>query len=213
MALRFKMVNVVVVLFYITAQSVYGAPQQAADPTAPVTAQIVRARDYTAEYVVMAKKSLTNSSDLQKAQKLYIAAYADYNAWVAYVKTALQDGRTKNLNKDTVYQKVSSEAAASGNAFTAFVDSKTGEPKAVSVLLSALGALGLQLWNGIKDRQQRDRATAATNFEQTTKWSPWEAITEDSLKNPQPPQTNKPSDSTQPSEKTQPSKPANPAKP
>jgi len=203
----------VALVFLSSAESVYGAPQQAADPTAPITAQIVKARDSTAEYVVMAKKSLTNPSDLQQAQKLYIDAYADYDAWVAYVKTALQDGKAKNLNKDAEYQKVSSEAATAGNKFTAFVDSKTGEPKAVSALLSSLGALGLQLWNGIKDRQQNDRATAATSFEQTTKWSPWEAITEDSLKNPQPPQTSKPSDSTQPSESTQPSKPAKPPKP
>jgi hypothetical protein len=204
----------VALVILAAVQSVYGVPQQAADPTASITAQVVKARDYTTEYVVMAKQSLAkNPSDLQQAQKLYIRAYADYNAWVAYVKTALQDGKAKNLNKDTEYQKLSSDAAASGNMFTAFVDSKTGQPKAVSALLSSLGALGLQLWNGIKDRQQKDRAAAATTFEQTTKWSSWEAITEESLKNQQPPQTTKPSDSAQPSESTQPSKPAKPPKP
>jgi hypothetical protein len=215
MAFRFNAVALgsSILVFFAAAQSVFGVPQQV-DPTAPIAARIVKARDYTSEYVVMAKQSLAkNPPDLQQAQKLYVSAYADYDAWVAYVKTALQDGKAKNLNKDTEYQKVSSEAATAGNAFTAFVDSKTGEPKAVSAILSSLGALGLQLWNGIKDRQQKDRATAATNFEQTAKWSPWEAITEDSLKNPQPPQTTKPSDSTQPSGTTQPSKPAKPPKP
>jgi hypothetical protein len=212
MALRFKTValNSAILLFLASAQSVYGVPQQA-DPTASITAKIVKARDYTAEYVMMAKQSLAKSpSDLQQAQKLYALAYADYNAWVAYVKTALQDGKAKHLGTDTEYQKISSDAATAGNAFTAFVDSKTGESKAVNVLLSSLGALGLQLWNGIKDRQQKDRATAATNFEQTTQWSLWEAITEDSLKNPQPSQSTKPSDSTQPSEQSKPSKPAKP---
>lgn len=181
-----------------------GAGQQS-DPTAPTTAAIVKARDYTAEYVLIAKQSLAKEpADLQQAQKLYARAYADYNAWVAYVKTALQDGKDKQLGKDAEYQKISSEAGTAGSAFTAFVDSKTGEPKAVNVLLSSLGALGLQLWNGIKDRQQKDRATAATNFEQTSKWSTWEAITEGSSKSQQPTESTKPSDST---ESTKPAKP------
>ena len=215
MTLRLKMVvmNFGALLLLVMVPSVHGVPRQG-DPTASIVAQIVKARDYTAEYVVLAKQSLAkNPSDLQQAQKLYILAYADYNAWVAYVKTGLQDGKAKHLNTDAEYQTISSYASTAGNAFTSFVDSKTGEPKAVNVLLSSLGALGLQLWNGIKDRQQKDRATAATNFEQGTKWSPWEAITEDSLKNPQPSPSTKPSDSAKPSEKTQPSKPPNPPNP
>jgi hypothetical protein len=80
--------------------------------------------------------------------------------------------------------------------------------KAVNVLLSSLGALGLQLWNGIKDREDKDRAAAAANFEQTVKWSPWEAITEASLAKPQP--SPQPSDSAKPSEGSQPTKPPNP---
>lgn len=174
------------VLSLAAEYSVQGLAQQA-DLTARITAKIVKARDYTAEYVMMAKQALAKSpSDLQQAQKLYALAYADYNAWVAYVKTALQDGKAKHLNTDSEYQKVSSDAGTAGNAFTNFVDSKTRESKAVNVLLSSLGALGLQLWNGIKDRQQTERATAATNFEQTAKWAPWEAITEASLSSPQP---------------------------
>lgn len=215
MALQFKAIlsNSSVLLLLAASQSVYGLPQHV-DPTAQIVARIVKARDYTAEYVMISKESLAkNPSDLQQARKLYARAFADYNAWVAYVKTALQDGRAKHLGTDTEYQKISSEAATAGNAFTGFVDSKTGEPKAVNVLLSSLGALGLQLWNGIKDRRQKDRATAATNFEQTAKWSPWEAITENSLKNPRPSQSAKPSDSTQPSKKNQPSKSHKPPSP
>ena len=38
----------------------------------PITASIVKARNYTAEYVMIAKQSLAkNPSDLQQAQKLY----------------------------------------------------------------------------------------------------------------------------------------------
>jgi hypothetical protein len=38
----------------------------------PITASIFKARDYTAEYVMIAKQSLAkNPSDLQQAQKLY----------------------------------------------------------------------------------------------------------------------------------------------
>ena len=88
-----------------------------------------------------------------------------------------------------------------------------------------LGALGLQLWNGIKDRQSTDRAAAATNFAQEASWSTWEAITEDSMKQPQKPATVQPavsgksssssesSPSTQPSDSNQPAKPAKPSKP
>jgi hypothetical protein len=161
------------------------------DPTAAITARIVQARDYTSSFVVLAKQSLTNSpADLQQAQKLYASAYADYNAWVAYVKTALEDGKSKNLGTDADYQKISSDAATAGSQFTNFVDSKTGGSKAVTAILSSLGALGLQLWNGIKDRVQKDRTTAATNFEQDTKWLPWESITTDPVKAAKPAQTN-----------------------
>ena len=187
----------------------------AGDPTATIVAKIVQARAYTSSYVVLAKQSFVSSpADLQQAQKLYAFAYANYSAWVAYVVTALQDGRGKNLSNDTDYQKVSSDASMAGNQFTEFVDSKTGSTKAVSVILSSLGALGLQLWNGIKDRQQKDRGTAATNFEQQTKWSPWESITTDAVKPTQaaqPAQSNP--TSSQPAQTSQPSQPTQGKKP
>jgi hypothetical protein len=188
----------VTILVLVAAPSICALPEN--DPIATITARIVQARDYTASYVALAKRSMaTNPSDLQQAEKFYASAYADYNAWVAYVKAALQDGKTRNLSKDTDYQKIASDAASAGTTFTNFVDSKTGGPsKAVNVILSSLGALGLQLWNGIKDRRQQDRATAATNFEQETKWSPWDPSTTDAAKPSQPAQPTQPSKSPNP---------------
>jgi len=148
----------------------------ATDPTAEITAEIVKAREYTASYVVLAKHSL-KGDDLTKAEKLYAAAYANYSGWDAYVTTALRDGKAKNLNKDTDYQKKANEASGAATTFVAFVDSTTGQQsKAILPILSSLADLGLKLWNGIKDRQTKDRTAAADAFDKDTKWLSWNDI-------------------------------------
>jgi hypothetical protein len=150
-----------------------GQPAFAKDQTAEITAEIVKAREYTASYVSLAKRSL-KGDDLTQAEKLYATAYANYSGWDAYVKTALRDGKAKNLNKDDDYQKKADEASGAATKFVAFVDSKTGQQsKAILPILSSLADLGLKLWNGIKDRQTKDRAAAADAFDKDTKWSSW----------------------------------------
>jgi hypothetical protein len=204
MTLRLKTIVPTSTVLLLMAAAMSGpAVAQQPDPTATATAQIVKARDYTTEYVVIAKQAFAkNASDLQQARKLYASAYAGYGAWVAYVKTALQDGKIKRLGTDSEYQKTSVAATNAANTFTAFVDSKTPESKAVNAIFSSFGALGLQLWNGIKDQKQKERDAAATNFEQTVKWSAWEAITEDSLAKPKPSEPTKPSDGSKATKST-----------
>lgn len=176
------------------------AHQAEAPTTETITAKIVEAKSYTESYVLLAKENLAkNPADLLQAQKLYATAFSKYNAWVAYVKTSLEAGKSKRLGTDANYQKISTGAAAAGKEFTDFVDAKLGESKAVTALLSSLGSLGIQLWNGIKDREDAERAAAATNFEQETKWLLWEAINANSEKptpSAQPSSTKKPDAST-----------------
>jgi hypothetical protein len=149
----------------------------AADPTAEITSEIVKAREYTASYVVLAKQNL-KGNDLIQAEKLYATAYANYSAWNAYVTASLRNGtKGKNLNKDTNYQKEASDASGAATTFVAFVDSKTGQQsKAILPTLSSLADLGMKLWNGIKDRIDKDRTAAADAFAKDTKWSSWNDI-------------------------------------
>jgi len=157
-----------------TAQAATSAPR---DPTAAVTAKIVEARDYTSEFVSLAKASLAQRpADLEQARKLYATAYSKYNAWVAYVKTSIRQGNAKKLNKDSAYQAIADDASHSAVAFTTFVNSKTGEEKAISTILAGFADLGLKLWNGIKDRIDKDRVNAADAFEKDAQWQPWDKV-------------------------------------
>jgi hypothetical protein len=150
---------------------------EAQDETPAITAKIVEARDYTESFVVLAKQALSNNpSDLQRAQILYGTAYSKYAGWVQYVKTSLQKGKAKNLPKDKNYEKVAAEATAAATDFTTFVNTKTGQSKAVTAILSSLADLGLKLWNGIKDRIDKDRNNSADAFEKDAKWRPWQDI-------------------------------------
>src|SRR5580704_16705479 len=128
---------------------IVGIDLKAEDNTASITAEIVKAREYTASFVTLAKGNL-KGPDLTEAEKLYAAAYSNYSGWDAYVETALRDGKAKKLNTDEKYQKWSDDATSTGTKFVAFVDSKTGQSKAVVAILSSLADLGLKLWNGIK---------------------------------------------------------------
>jgi len=167
-----------------TAQTDSSAPK---DPTASVTAKIVEARDYTSEFVSLAKASLVQKpADLGQARKLYATAFSKNNAWVAYVKTSIRQGNAKKLNKDSAYQTIADDASRSAVEFTRFVNSKTGESKEVVTILLAFADLGLKLWNGIKDRVYNDRVNAADAFEKDTKWQPWEKIGTDTQSSSKP---------------------------
>jgi hypothetical protein len=158
-----------------TGVLVLAVPQaHATDQTAEITAEIVKAREYTASYVAIAKRSL-KGDDLTQAEKLYATAYSDYSGWNAYLKTALQDGTAKgnNLNGDKTYQKMAGDASEAATKFVEFVESKTTQSKAILPILSSLADMGLKLWNGIKDRQTKDRAAKADAFQKDTKWSSW----------------------------------------
>lgn len=148
---------------------------------------IVRAKTYTESYVRMAKKSLASSpSDLAEAQGLYAAVYSNSSAWVAYVHSALLAEGGKGLGQDEKYDSLSKAASGSGTRFTAFVDTKvSGESKAITAVLASLGALGLQLWTGVKAQTRADRVLSASDFIQQTQWAPWEAINEDGTITPQ----------------------------
>jgi hypothetical protein len=171
------MFRVVPVMFVFAMILILAAALQAraTDQTAEITAEIVKAREYTASYVAIAKRSL-KGDDLTQAEKLYATAYANYSGWNAYVKTALRDGKAKNLNKDEDYQKKADDASGGATKFVAFVDSKTAQSKAILPILASLADLGLKLWNGIKDRQAKDRTAAADAFEKDTKWLSWNDI-------------------------------------
>jgi hypothetical protein len=167
-----------------TAQAVSSAPK---DPTAAVTAKIVEARDYTSEFVSLAKASLAQRpADLEQARKLYATAYSKNNAWVAYVKTSIRQGNAKKLNKDAAYQAIADDASRSGVEFTTFVNSKTGQSKSISTILLGFADLGLKLWGGIKDRIDKDRVNAADAFEKDAKWQPWDKVGADAQSSSKP---------------------------
>jgi len=142
-----------------------------------VTGQIVEAKTYTSDYVAIAKQAFANKpNDLTEAQKKYATAHSKYDGWVAYVKSSIRDGNAKKLNKDKDYEKIASDATVAAKDFTDFVESKTGQSKAVTAILSQLADLGLKLWNGYRDRVQKDRAAAADAFEKDAKWPTWNDI-------------------------------------
>jgi hypothetical protein len=166
-----KIVCVLGVLFTVLVATRLDAQ----DEIAKTTSEIVKAREYTASYVALAKQKLKDD-DLVQAQKLYADAYADYSGWNSYVETALRNGKAKKLNLDDQYQKQAEDATKAATKFVGFVDTKTGQTKAVVAVLSSLADLGLKLWNGVKDRQTKDRNTAADSFAKATKWSSWSDI-------------------------------------
>jgi hypothetical protein len=149
-------------------------------------AQIVEARDYTAQYVVLAKQAFKPSSaEYTDAFKLYADAYAKYGAWDAYVSSALRAGRSKKLTNNPDYQAIATDASHSAIAFTGYVDSNTnGQAKAVTTILASLADLGLKLWTGISTQITQQRTTAANAFDAATSWQSWAQITDGSQPKP-----------------------------
>jgi len=167
-------------------------------------AQVVRARDYTAQFVVLAKKSFkAGSPEYNQAFKLYAAAYSDYGAWDAYLASALASGRVKDkkpLPNDSHYDDLSSTATKSATVFVSYVDTNTqGASKAVVAILSSLADLGLKLWTGISAKKAQDRAALSKRFSDATVWQTWEQITDGSSPNVAPSKTDsKPTDNSTP---------------
>lgn len=143
-----------------------------------LTAEIVKARAYTSQFVVLAKKSFEeNSPEYNAAYKLYADAYRDYSGWNAYLTAAITQGKAKDITTDSTYDKYSADAVKSAATFVNYVDSNTpGQQKAVVTILSSLADLGLKLWLGISNKRASDRATLATNFCSMTYWQSWNEI-------------------------------------
>lgn len=158
-------------------------PQSSIDAT---VARVVKARDYTAQFVVLAKKSFKEGSpEYNQAFKLYAEAFSDYNGWNAYVASALASGRIKDkkpLPNDSNYDDISASAVKSATAFVSYVDSNTqGQSKAVVAILSQLADFGLKLWAGISTKNAQDRAAASKRFVDATTWQSWEQIKDGSV--------------------------------
>ncbi len=175
---RFAFIIVFSLVFHSTsllfAQS---AAAGGGSPVAALTAEIVQARDTTAEYVSLAKHDFAQKpEELTQARKLYADAYGKNNKWVAYVKVSLREGKGKKLNEDPAYKKIAEEASASATEFVKYVDSKTRHSVALPSVLTSFFDLGLKLWNAIKDGRDKTRNTQADAFEKDTKWQAWDQI-------------------------------------
>jgi hypothetical protein len=162
-----------------------------------VIAKVVKARDYTTQFVVLAKKSFKEGTpEYNQAFKLYAAAYSDYDSWNAYLTSALAAGRVKGrtaLPHDSKYDDLSAAATNSATKFVSYVDSNTpGQEKAVVTILSSLADLGLKLWTGISKKITDDRNALSKRFADATQWQSWEQISDGSAPIPKPAPTSTP---------------------
>jgi hypothetical protein len=140
-------------------------------------AAMVSRRDQCSEYVVEVKRKLQpDDSNYQKARDLYVTAYAKQNSWVVVVKIAIQKGKTKNLGKDEAYQSIAAQADEAARAFVTFAQSLPGATRSRSIPAALAAAVGLSLWQKIKEQRQMERDAEAERFERETKWSTWERI-------------------------------------
>jgi hypothetical protein len=142
-------------------------------------AKVVKARDQVRGYVLDLKdkyRDKPQSAELLEGKKKYRTALGSYNGWVVAVKSAIRDGKAKDIQKNASYRKLGDEAGQAAREFITYAESKTGESKGVFVVFTGLVDIGLKIWNGYKDRQDKDRKARADAFETDTKWSQWEDI-------------------------------------
>jgi len=141
--------------------------------------RIVKARDEVRGYVLDIKDKFKDSpqaAGLAEAKKKYRAALGAYNGWVVAVKRAIREGKAKDIQNDPSYRKLGDEAGQAAKEFLSFAESQTGQSKGVFAAFSGLVDIGLKIWNGYKDRQEKERKTRAEEFEKDTRWSQWEEI-------------------------------------
>ena len=160
---------------------IFSMTASAADSAAIVSqaiASIVETRELTSAYVLEVKRRFKpGQADYEHPRDLYVVAFSKHSAWIAVMTSAIRRGKTKSLEKDPTYQALSAQADASVKAFTSYIQSLKTIPKSRAAPVAALAAgLGLNVWNGIKDRKQKERDEQADRFERDTKWLPWEAI-------------------------------------
>jgi hypothetical protein len=178
-----KLRNIIALLFLGTLTVGSQGQSTAAQPAAPQASigstidEIVKAREYTAEYVSTANGYFTkNSKEYLHARALYADALSKYSGWDAYVASAIRKGNSKKLNSDPQYKKDASDAVKSASAFTDYVSEQTVQGKAVTAVISALADLGIQVWTKWRNQIGTERETAAKDFETATKWSSWDEI-------------------------------------
>jgi hypothetical protein len=142
------------------------------------TAQIVSAKTKARGYVLEFKASSfkDSSPEYTQARRLYVEAQSQFAGWASYLKSAIADNQTRDLQKDQTYFKLSKDAGVSAQSFVTFVEDKTGASKAILPAISGLADLGLKVWNGIKDREAKDRATRADAFAKDVQWEDWDKI-------------------------------------
>jgi hypothetical protein len=165
---------------------------QESPTTRSALAEIVETRDRCAEYASIAKREL-KADRLTKAHMLYAEAYSSNSAWVATVKTAIREGRAKNLATDKLYEQVSSKAAGASKDFAEYVKSQTAPSPVTSasarsatagtggfaspvLLICPLADLGIKIWKAHTDRLAADRQSAAEGFAKDAAWKAWDEL-------------------------------------
>jgi hypothetical protein len=152
----------------------------AADQKEVVTAaiaKIVEGREQASESVVEIKRKFKpGDMEYDEGRRLYITALAKHNSWIATMKVAIEKGKTKNLAKDQAYQSVAAQADQAAQDFIRYAETKCGVPRTRGLPILALAELGMDIWNAITGRKQRQRMEEAAQFERNTVWSRWEAI-------------------------------------
>jgi hypothetical protein len=126
------------------------------------TGAIACARTVASERVMLLSQRFSpNTPDYQTAVKEYGNAEGAYNAWDAYLVSAIGSGREKKLDRNPakdVYNGYVARATTGYNEFIGYSDSKTGTPsKAVTTVISSLADLGLSVWTKWKDSPQGGR--------------------------------------------------------
>lgn len=167
-------VQIACLLMASTSSAVYAKPVDVLGETIQI---MVGGKEKTIGYVKDIKaKYKEDAPEYIAARDKYRDALDKYNGWAAAVKIAILAGKTKNLSKDDSYKKMAESAGKAGREFIAYVQSKTGTPKALLPFLKELVDLGLKVWKSVKDREDAKRKTIADEFAKNVIWPQWEEI-------------------------------------
>jgi hypothetical protein len=150
--------------------------QQATQVLPPGLADIIRARERTAAYVVKVKaKYKPQDKEYQTAESLYLDAYSRYVPWIAAVKLAVVEGKSKDLPRDPQYQELTKQAETAAKAFTDHAEKVTVTTKPIPFLRTLFDA-GVKFWDFCRKRSLDERKRRAEYFEEATKWKQWDEL-------------------------------------
>lgn len=173
--MRCCQVLVLGVLLAAVAPRCAGAGQD--DAVLAAIASLGENRQMAEDYVLQVKRKFKPDDPVhEESRRLYTAAAAKHNTWVAVVKMAIQRGKTKQLDKDRNYQSMAAQAEAANKAFMQYVEGAKGisRPRAASV--AEFAGLGVKIWSGVKEQRARDRQEQAEQFERGIRWRHWDAV-------------------------------------